>query len=194
MNNQLGVISDIIRRRRSTKTAKMNGRKIPDEIVKEILALADWAPTHGRTEPWRFVVFSGDSVKDFCREHAELYKLHTAADTFLPATYEKLFHNGDNASHLVIAIMQRGHLPKIPALEEIAATAAAIQNVLLAATAAGIASFWSSGGMTHKPALRNHLGLFENDLVMGMLYLGYTDEEEEGKRNIPFEHKIKWNG
>ncbi len=193
MKDLLQVLTHIIRHRRSTKTAMMNGKKIPDDQVRQILELADWAPTHGRTEPWRFLVYSDEEVSAFCREHAKLYELNTSPEIFLPATYEKLLHNGDKASHLVVAIMQRGHLPKIPVIEEIAATSAAIQNILLAATALGIASFWSTGGMTHKEPLKQLLNLNEADIVMGMIYLGYTDETAEGKRNIPFEHKVKWN-
>ena len=81
-------------------------------------------------------------------------------------------HNGDLASHLIIAIMQRGGSPKIPVLEEIAATAIAVQNILLGATAAGIASFWSTGGMTHHPVMKDFLQLKEEDIVMESFVLG----------------------
>src|SRR4029434_8097695 len=140
------IIADIIKNRRSVKPVKMNGKKIPDEQVRELLKLANWAPTHGRTEPWRFIVYSGNNVKQFCHQHAELYKAHTPVEKFEQANYDKHLHNGDLASHIIIAIMQRGDLPKIPALEEMAATAIAIQNILLGATAAGIASFWRACG------------------------------------------------
>jgi len=184
------IIADIIKNRRSIKPAKMNGKKIPDDLVKEILQLANWAPTHGRTEPWRFIVYSGDKVKEFCHQHAELYKAFTTK--FEQATYEKQLHYGDLASHLVVAIMQRGTLEKIPALEEIVATAAAVQNILLGATAADITSFLSTSGMTHHPALKDFLSLKTEDVIIGMIYLGYSDEETEGKRQSPMDEKVIW--
>ena len=170
----------------------MNGKKIPDELVKEILELANWAPTHGRTEPWRFIVYSGDNVKEFCHQHAELYRSNTLVENFNQNTYDKQFHNGDLASHIVIAIMQRGTNPKIPAQEEICATAAAVENILLASTAAGIASFWSTGGMVHKPAMKRFLELKEEDVVLGMIYLGFSDENPEGNRATSIDAKITW--
>jgi nitroreductase len=170
----------------------MNGKKIPDEHVRELLKLANWAPTHGRTEPWRFIVYSGNRVKEFCHQHAELYKTHTPGEKFEQANYDKLMHNGDLASHIIIAVMQRGGSPKIPVLEEIAATAIAVQNILLGATAAGIASFWSTGGMVHRPAIKDFLQLKEEDIVMSLLYLGYTDEQIEGKRQTEIEDKVTW--
>jgi len=192
MNPLFSVISGIIENRRSIKPAKMNGKKIPGEQLKELLRLANWAPTHGRTEPWRFIVFAGENVKKFCLQHAELYKTHTPAEKFLQTTYDKQLHNGDLASHIVVGIMKRGDNPKIPAVEEIAATAAAMQNILLGATAAGIASFWSTGGMVHHPVMKDLLELKQEDIVMGILYLGYTDEKLEGKRQTTIEDKTAW--
>ena len=129
MNTHFSILADIVRNRRSVKPVKMNGKKITDEQVEEIFKLANWAPTHGRTEPWRFIVYSGDAVKEFCHQHAELYKLHTSADKFEQANYEKQFHNGDLASHIAVAFMKRGNLAKVPPLEEIAATSMAIQKI-----------------------------------------------------------------
>jgi nitroreductase len=192
MDDLFLTISSIIKNRRSIKPAKMNGKKIPDEQVKEILQLANWAPTHGRTEPWRFIVYAEDKVKEFCFQHAELYKALTSPKNFEQANYDKQLHNGDLASHVIIAIMQRGSSPKIPALEEIAATAAAIQNILLGATAAGITSFWSTSGMTHHPAMKDFLKLKKEDIVMGILYFGYSDEKMEGKRQTSMTEKITW--
>src|ERR1700748_1821030 len=191
-NNTFEQLATIIKNRRSVSWSKMNGQVIPDETVKQLLALADWAPTHGRTEPWRFFVYGGEALKKFGKTHADLYWQHTAEDKRQEATYEKLEHNVDKASHLVIAVMKRGENVKIPQLEEVAATSAAIQNILLGATALGIASFWSTGGMAHHPAMKEYLKLRNEDIVMGILFLGYTDITATGKRIIPLSEKIKW--
>jgi len=167
----------------------MNGGKIPNAQVTELLELADWAPTHANTEPWRFIVYEDPLA--FCKEHAELYKQNNAA-TFEVFNYEKLLRQGDKTSHIIVAIMKRGDLPKIPPIEEIAAASCAIQNLLLGATALNIASFWSTGGMALKPAFIDALGFDEDDHVLGILYLGYADHYPEGKRNIPLEEKINW--
>ena len=171
----------------------MNGQIIPGEKVDQLLALADWAPTHGRTEPWRFFVYAGAALKQFGIDHANLYWQHTGEDKRLEAKREKLEHNVDKASHAVIAVMKRGANEKIPQVEEVAAASAAIQNILLGATALGISSFWSTGGMTHKNELKDYLGLNADDIIMGILYLGYTDEPaKDGLRNTPWSEKVKW--
>lgn len=193
MHTSFSKISNIIRNRRTTKPGKMNGQRIPDEQVKQLLELADWAPTHGHTEPWRFKVYAGDKVQDFCLAHAELYREHTEQEKYLQEKYDKLLYMGDKASHVIVAYMQRGNLPKIPALEEIAATSCAIQNLLLGATALGIASYWGSGGMAYRPPMKELLQLREEDVVLGILYLGYSDTPATvGKRIVPLEEKVVW--
>ena len=187
------VIEKVIKLRRSIKPLQMNGKKVPDDLVKKFLEMANWAPTHGYTEPWYFMVYSGDKVKQFCIDHANLYKDITPEDKFMSASYEKISHTGDMASHIIVAIMKRGTNPKITALEEISASAAAIQNLLLSATANGVASFWSTGGLTYNPALKNYLELKADDQIMGLLYLGYSDQPAaEGRRIKPLEEKVSW--
>jgi nitroreductase len=192
MENNFRIISDIIKKRRTVKPAKMNGKKIADDDIRELLQLADWAPTHKMTEPWGFIVYPGDKAREFAKEHAELYRKKTVPEKFEQTKYDKILGNGNNVSHIIVAVMKRDAAERIPVLEEIAATSAAIQNILLGATAKGIAIFWSSGGMVHKNEMKEFLGLNKDDIVMGILYLGYSDSSFEGKREIPIDAKVTW--
>jgi len=191
--NNFSVLQGIIQNRRSIKPAELNGKKIENDLIKQLLHLADWAPTHGRTEPWRFVVFSDDAVQHFCADHAGLYKANTPEDKFITAKYEGLIHMADKASHIIAVYMKRLPEAKIPVIEDLAAVAASIQNILLGAQAAGISVLWSTGGMTHQPAMKEYFGLGEEDKMVGLLYLGYTDEPvRPGKRNVPLGDKVMW--
>lgn len=186
-------LEQIIVARRSTKPAVMNGRKIENGVIRQLLELANWAPTHANTEPWRFVVYSGEAVKGFCHAHAELYKKATLPEKFTQAKYEKQQHNGDKASHLIAAYMKRGDNPNITVLEEICAAAAAVQNILLGAEALGIAVLWSTGGVAMHPVMKEFLGLGPEDVVLGLLYMGYADEPGKPGKRGPVEAKTRWN-
>jgi nitroreductase len=195
MNNTLQTtdIEQLIRTRRTVKPEKMNGRVIPDDTVVNLLSAADWAPTHARTEPWRFVVIGNEKVKVFTMRHAEMYKHHADPATFTQQKYDNIARLGENTSHIIIAWMKRVPTHKIPEIEEIASAAAAIQNVLLAATARGIATFWSTSGLTHHQAMKDEFRLGPEDHMMGIIYMGYTDEPfREGSRMIPLSEKIEW--
>ncbi|MEO5996263.1 MAG: nitroreductase [Chitinophagaceae bacterium] len=187
------MIDSIIRQRRTIKPAQMNGKVIQDELIDVLLELANWAPTHGRTEPWRFIVYANEKARAFCEDHAKLYKNNTATDKYKDVTYEKLLHASDGASHVVVAYMKRGNNPNIPEIEEVVATSAAIQNLLLASEAHGVAVFWSTSGMVHHEILKDYLELRQEDIVLGFLFLGFTDDPaKEGKRLIPMSEKVKW--
>jgi hypothetical protein len=114
VNDVFMKLVSVISNRRNVKPQAMNGKTVNDSLINEILQLADYAPNHGLTEPWRFIVFGPEARSGFCRQHAELYLANTLPGKFEQAKYDKLFHMGDLASHIVIAIMKRGNLPKIP--------------------------------------------------------------------------------
>lgn len=193
MTPEFETVSRIIKERRTIKAAAMNGQIIPDNTISQLLELADHAPTHGRTEPWRFFVYKGDALKKFCQDHAQLYWDNTAEENRKEQTFENLAHAGDMASHLVVAVMRRTPETKIPMMEEYAATAAAIQNLLLGAAASGLAAIWNTGGMALKQPMKTYLGLAAEDIVTGLLYLGYTDQPlKEAVRNISLEQKVVW--
>jgi len=191
-NTEFATLSTIIQNRRTVKPFAMNGHKIPNGHVAALFELADWAPTHANTEPWRFFVYA--NPKAFCTGHAELYRDKTPSEDFIQFNYDKLLHMGDKASHVIIRVMQRGPLNKIPVIEEIAATACAMQNILLGATELGLASYWGTGGMTLKPEMKEYLSLKDEDQVMGILYLGYSDNKSAGERNTPLSQKVNWIG
>ena len=191
MEQKLEILKSIIAERRTVKQAMMNGKKIDNSVINELLELATWAPTHGKTEPWYFEIYTGESLKQFCLDHAEMYKAN--AQVFAEGTYLNLKNMGNTVSHLLVSICKRGSLDKIPLLEEIAATSAAIQNILLGAESLGISSIWSTGGMALKPAMKSYFNLGEEDTVMGLLFLGYSDVKPTGSRNKSISEISNWH-
>lgn len=183
--SELEVLSNIIENRHTTKPAKMNGREIENHQIETLLALADHAPTHGRTEPWRFIVYSGAAFQEFCQDHAAMYQ--EKSSSFKENKYELLKSHADHASHLVIVYLKRTIQSKIPAQEEYAACCAAVQNLLLGASAMGLSAIWSTGGMAYSDGMKQYLGLDEEDQVVAFLYLGYSDEQPK-----PRDRKISW--
>ena len=185
---------EIIKNRRSIDPDDFNGEMVSNQIIERMLEAANWAPTHGMTEPWRFIVFSGkEGVQQFGLLHANLYKQETPEEQFLQKKYDTLLHKPDKASHIFIVAMKRGDRDNIPEQEELAATACAVQNILLVAAEKNIAAYWGTGGMCYHPALKTHFGFLEQDKIIGFLYLGYTDKEHaEGFRNTSAEEKTVW--
>lgn len=187
-------LKEIIKFRRNVKPQFFTGEEIDDQEVKEILESANWAPTHGYTEPWRFVVFSGDSKKEFANFQSNLYKVKTTADSFLQTKFDKLLKTPSLASHIIAVVVHKSVKTTIPLIEEIVATSCAAQNILLSAAEKNIAVHWTSGGMTYADEMKEFLGFEEKDRVLGFLYLGKSDHKvnKEGRRLSNIENKTIW--
>ena len=186
-------ILELIKSRRTIDPDLFTGETIPNELIEEMLEAANWAPTHGFTEPWRFVVYNRDTAPVFGEFHAELFKSLTPIEQFLEKKYEKIKFRSKNCSHVIICVNKRGDKSNIPETEELAATSAAIQNMLLVATAHQIGTFWSTGGMCYHDAFKKYFGFAEADKVVGILYIGkYSIENPSGKRNSGWKEKTIW--
>jgi nitroreductase len=189
------IVRGIIKKRRNINPDEFNGKPVDRAVIKEMLEAANWAPNHGLTEPWRFVVYEGDKVTDFGRLHANVYKDHTDPELFLQKKYDTLLHRADKASHVIVILLKRGEKQNIPLVEELAAVACAVQNMMLVATSHNVATFWGSGGMCYHPAMKAAFGLNqEEDMVMGWLFVGKVknDDFPEGKRQSGYMDKVDW--
>ncbi len=184
------LINQVIRTRRSVFTQQFEpGKPIPDDIIWQLLENANWAPTHKFTEPWRFTVFSGEGRNTLAQQQAAIYK-EFAGPKFKQGKYEQLQNIPLLASH-VIAIGMKRH-QDIPEMEEIAAVAAAVQNMHLTATAYGIGAYWSSGGITFIEEAKPLFNLGPDDKLMGFFYLGYIRVPSTEGRRGSIEEKVTW--
>lgn len=60
-------------------------------------------------------------------------------------------------------------------MEHVAAASAAVQNLLLAATARGVPTFWATGGPLRTPETFAHLGIPAREILLGAVFLFPTD-------------------
>jgi len=183
-------VTEAIRKRRNIKPELFNGKLISEEDLNKILELANWAPNHGRTEPWRFFVFDKSALQEFAAVQEDVYRNHIPKEKFKEEVAQKFARRIEKVSHVVVIASARGKNPNIPVIEEIQATAIAVQNIWLGATELGIAMYWGSGGPTYLPEFKEPFGLGEEDQILGFLYLGYTDEKVEGVRQSGIENKV----
>ncbi len=173
MNFEQQGINKIIRERRSVYPKFYNERQIEEEVLLQILENANWAPTHKLTEPWRFIVFRGESRKVLGDYLAAAYRKNTDAAAFSEFKYQKKRKKVLQANVIIAICMQRDPEERIPEWEEMAATACAVQNMQLTCHAYGIGCYWS----TPKGILAadEFLKLPEGQRCLGLLYMGYHD-------------------
>jgi nitroreductase len=189
----LSDTSALIRSRRTVKPADMDaGRAVDRALLMELLDNANWAPTHGLTEPWRFRVFTGAARARLAGEMQRIYREITPPEAFREDKYAKLGKNPLLAPVIVVAFMERHGGGKIPEVEEIEAVACALQNLALSATAAGLGFFWSSPPLIYDKAFNDWLGIRAEDRGVGLIYLGWpkTDVAPPKSVRTPITEKV----
>ena len=90
MKHSLSDTRELIKDRRTIKPEDFKPRKVLDDQIKEILNSARWAPTHGKTEPWHFVIFQEEALKELGEFMAETYKNSVSEDDFFQRKYRNL--------------------------------------------------------------------------------------------------------
>ena len=48
--------------------------------IEQLMEAANWAPTHGRTEPWRFVVIGPEAFTEMLHVTDQVRRLHSGSD------------------------------------------------------------------------------------------------------------------
>jgi len=164
----------------------LSGEKLSESEVDYLMECANWAPTHGKTEPWRYVVISGNNnIMDYFDFLEDWYSEHR--DEISDADYGKFKGKAENLksvlttnmSHMFVICMKRQALPDklMPEWEEICATACSVQNIHLGITGLNnCGGFWSSHTWCKhardSTEFKKFLGLEPEDRVFGAFMCG----------------------
>jgi nitroreductase len=190
--NTTEIFNQIVRNRRSVFPDQFEaGKKIDDTIINEILINAINAPDHGKSQPWRFTVFTNDGLRKFASFQSELYK-QEAGNNFKEATYLKLQQNPLKASHIIAIGMKRTTTREIPEVEDIIAVACAIENIYLSITAYGLGGYLTTGGVTYKEKAKEYFNLDQKDKLIGFFYIGQIAVPSAGVKRLPLEERMNW--
>ena len=153
---------------RARRTHKQYGPDpVSEQVVRELVDLARLAPNHKLTNPWRFRLLGPETRAriDELVPEAEVLKLRRAPT-------------------LVLATAAVSEDPVL-AGEDVQATAAAVQNMLLGATARGLASYWRTPACFQEDAVRRVLGLAANEVIVALVHLGPPASDPPGKERAP---------
>jgi nitroreductase len=175
------VVLAAIRERRSVKQVQPD--PVPRELIEQLLEAAVWAPNHHLTQPWRFFVLTGEA-------RVALGEV-LARDPALAPDKRAVIRQKPLRAPVLIAVAVEPD-PKRPLLDEIAAGAAAVQNLLLAAHALGLGAIWRTGRAIEDPAVKAFLGLPDRAVLLGFVYLGFPAVVPEPPARRPAQEVTVW--
>ena len=169
---------------------KVKPDPVPRELIEKLLDAAVQAPNHYKVRPWRFVVLTGDGLK-------KLGDVMAASQQARHPEYPLEAFDKCRAVPLrapvVIAVgVDKPGEAKVLEIENVAATAAAIQNLLLAAHGMGLGAKWRTGEWARDSMVKEFLGFEDGQHIIGFIYLGYPEFIAEPVPRPSFEDRTVW--
>jgi nitroreductase len=159
-------VDEVIRARRTSLL--LEPTEVPTSLIDTICELATWAPCHKRTWPWEFASYTGDARERLGHLVAEALA-QAGAET---AKVDKARVKYLRAPAVVVVGARHGDGP-VHTAENRDAVAAGVQNLLLGATALGLASYWSSCPQAAQAAVAESAGFGDAATIVAMIYLGW---------------------
>jgi nitroreductase len=167
---------DAVIRGRRTSLRMSPDTPVDRATIEELCALACCAPNHHSTAPWRFAVFTGDGRARLGNTIADAMAAQGERDTRVDKTRLKYLR----APAMIVVGVAPGSTT-VENEENRDAVAAAIQTLLLAATARGLATFWSSVATPTLPALTDLCGFEPGTVAIAAIYIGHPTETPPAK-------------
>jgi len=197
-----------IRNRRSVFPSQFhkNLSPLPKSVIDSLLEAALWGPFHGKCHkdckhPARFVVLGKKAMVDMQRMTLDYYDKNwqqvgwgSRATPGTPEEYEawrqmtegEITGRWGPCSHMIAIVARRQSGPRrFPLWEELAATAAAVQNMHLQSTQfPELACYWSSWHEAARDSfdMKNFLGMKEEDVCMGFFIVAQVKRQFKDRR------------
>lgn len=151
---------------------------IPLSDIERIVQCALAAPDHRSLRPWRFILCSRTDCEKLVRRVELVALAQETGDNSVEDITDALKRLFTTAPRVVICVLDVDKSGRVPEIEQVLSTGAAIGNMLLAAEAMGHSGYWRTGKLAYSPLLTAALGLDEDVLICGLLCLGHMEQRE----------------
>lgn len=168
---------EVIKKRRSIRRYKPDAVK--RQAIEKILDAANWAPSGMNLQQWEFIVVSKDRINLLANNYLELVEEFTKGWDNTPGTrlvsrdeILKFAANYGNAPHIIVVLTDKSDDPNYQKAH-LESASAAMENMLLAATALGLGTCWMTGPLRDEKSLRHLLEIPDDKEMVAVTPLGY---------------------
>ncbi len=174
--------------RRSIFPQFFTGKEVNKSVLEELIQAANLAPSHKKTEPWRFRVYRQGGKQQLKNGLLDVYGRERDE---VAGIAKKFGQKIDQAAAVLLIFLHRDPRKSVPEWEEIVAVGAAVENLWLSLDTYGLGGYWSSPGF-----LCGDYGAWpgsaDNERCLGMFYLGYPDAPDLPRPRGDWREKVTW--
>ena len=158
----------------------IRGRRSPTEFtarvptrdeIERLLDAAIMAPNHKMTQPWHFYVFGDEAKQTYAELRGEL-KSQKVEDPEVRRRVREKVSGAILKVPVLLAVAARQDEDPMTREEDYAATWMGIENLLLEAHGMGLGGYIHTGRIMDRPALREALGVPEDQRIVALIDLG----------------------
>jgi len=199
-NNSINETLLSIRNRRSVRV--FIDKPVSDRDLRVILRAANQAPSAHNQQSWKFIILKGDKKNEL----ANLVNSKAAGFTRPSSVLLRMASRSIINAPVVIGVANTGELisrgtelfkvdKRISSdffrIMEIQSSAAAVENLLIAATSIGLASVWLGVLVLIKNDILRFMGEPEGEF-MAVIPVGYAAKVSPGPSKQPLEEVVKY--
>ncbi|MFA6356611.1 MAG: nitroreductase family protein [Candidatus Omnitrophota bacterium] len=199
-DHRLNEALKVIHGRHSVR--QFQDRPVDDALIKAILDAANRAPSAHNQQSWKFIVVKGDRK----RQLAELVTEQSSNFPKPSSSILRMAARSIMSAPVVIAVMNTGtliaHGTELFSIEkekaadffrtmEIQSSAAAAENLLIAATSLGLGSVWLGVLFLIKDKVLESFGEARGEF-MAVIPIGYPLEAREGPKKKSLEYVVRY--
>ncbi len=167
MNRDLSLV-DIVLSRRSIRSYEK--KEIPMDVLNQILEAGRQAPSAANRQPFHFIVVTDENIKK----------------EFSKGLFNRFIKN---APLIIVGCANTSAL--ITGKWAVVDTTIALQNMVIAAWAAGIGSCWI--GDYKEKKVKQTLQIPEKWKVVALVSFGYPDEKPKSRKKKPITKLVSFN-
>lgn len=165
---------------------------IADEVLNKILEAGTWAPSHGNNQPWEFIIIGSETRGKLQKVYSEMMEAGPLKSPSLPEErkeFMRRFITDFGGATLLLAVVCPPPITPVDSYDFPLASAAAIQNISLAAWEKEIGSVWLSLGSF--PQAKTILDVQPEGSIAGILAMGYPAMVPEAQPRVPVAEKTR---
>jgi len=191
-------VFEAIRTRRAVRRYRHD--PVSREDIRTILDAANRAPSAMNRQQWEFIVVTGKKIQELGQSYRAIIEEYTKNWDPSPLRgalsreeFLRFAETYGGAPVVIVVLTDTAATPDF-SKANIESASAAMENLLLAATALGLGTCWMTGPLKDEKTLRSILEILGDKEIVAITPLGYPREipADQPRLDPTLERKVRW--